>query len=151
MKYLFAIVITTFFVTAAFAQSNAKDDAALTNLIKQMTDAQLAYDAGALDRIFTSDYIEISPAGELDPREKVMGFYNPQSKPAAVPDVFVSELNIRLYGKLAIVIARLNYTVPLLRTAVRSVRATFVCRLEKGVWKIASAQYTWIREPAPKT
>src|ERR1044072_444020 len=66
----------------AFAQSS-KDDEALKSLVRQMTDAQAAYDAATLDKIFTADYIEISPVGEFDPREKVLGFYKPEMKPPA--------------------------------------------------------------------
>jgi uncharacterized protein (TIGR02246 family) len=155
MKYLFAIVITTFFVTAAFAQSNAKDDAALTSLIKQMTDAQFAYDAAALDRLFTADYIEISPAGEFDPRDKVLGFYKPESKPPGnMPKLEISEHSIRTHGNSAIVIVKLTYTMIVDGKVMppRSMRATFVFQKEKSAWKIASSQYTGIRpsQPPPK-
>ena len=48
-----------------------------------MTDAQTNFQPDALDKILTADYIEISPLGEFDPREKVLGFYKPELKPPA--------------------------------------------------------------------
>lgn len=123
-----------------------------------MTDAQMSYQPEALDKIFAADYIEISPVGEFDPREKVLGFYKPEMKPDSskmTATVEATDFSIRHYDKFAIVITRLNYT----RTAGGktlppvSMRATIVCRKEKGEWKIVSAQYTGIRppQPAPKS
>lgn len=152
----FKISVTIFllsFAISASAQATSKDDAALKSLVKQMADAQTAFDAAALDRILTADYIEISPAGEFDPREKVLGFYKPELKPPAnvLPKVELSEYSIRTYGKFAIVIVKLTYatTIDGKTMPPRSMRATFACRQEKGAWKITSAQYTGIRPPQP--
>lgn len=149
IAFIFFLVVTASLVPG---QSSSKSDAALVNLIKQMTDAQLAYDVPALDRIFTSDYIEISPVGEFDPRDKVLGFYKPELKPSGVaPKLEISEHSFRSYGKIAIVIVKLTYTMTVDGKVMppRNMRATFVCRQEKGLWKIASAQYTGIRPPQP--
>jgi len=143
------LIFTLVFIlgsTAALAQT--KDETAVIALVKQLTDAQIKYDAAALDRIFTPDYIEISPKGEFDPREKVLGFYRPENNPgdkfkAAVE---ATSSSFRQYGKVAVLIVQLNY----LMTAdgkplpPRSIRATLICLKNKGVWKIASAQYTGI-------
>ena len=143
--FVFILLASSVFV---FAQT--KDDAALKSLVKQMTDAQSNYKSDALDKIFTADYIEISPIGEFDPREKVLGFYKPEIKPPAdkmSATVEATDFSIRNYGKFAVVITRLNYVItsdgkPL---PPRSIRAMIVCRKEKDAWKIASAQYTGIR------
>ena len=120
--------------------------------MKRVAEAQLAYDAETLNAVFTPDYIEISPAGEFDPRDKVLGFYKPESKPAVGPvmSVGLSEHSIRTYRNIAVVIARISFTATVdgKPTPPRSMRATFVCRQEKGGWKIASAQYTGIRPPS---
>ena len=148
-RLIFALLIIV--GSLSFVSAQSKDDAALKALVKQMTDAQMAFDAAALDRIFTSDYIEISPAGEFDPRDKVLGFYKPELKPPAMPALEISEYSIRNYGKLAIVIAKFTYTMTVdgKPTPPRSMRVTFVCRSEKDAWKIASSQYTGIRPPPP--
>jgi uncharacterized protein (TIGR02246 family) len=149
MKFKVFILIL---ILSGFAFAQSKDDESLKSLVKQMTDAQSAYDAAALDKIFTSDYIEISPVGEFDPREKVLGFYKPELKPPAdkmSATTELTEFSIRNYDKFAVVIVRLNYTITSEGKALppRSMRATIVCRKEKGAWKIASTQYTGIRPP----
>lgn len=138
-----------FFASTASAQS--KDVAALQNLVKQMVEAQAAFDVPALERLTTTDYIEISPAGEFDPREKMLGFYKPELKPKNLTvKNEADEFSIRNYGKTAVVIARLTYLMTMDGKPMppRSIRATYVCRKQKGAWKIASAQYTGIRPPA---
>lgn len=152
LKILFFVLLFSGF--SVFSQSN-KDEEALKSLVRQMTDAQAAYDAAALDKIFTGDYIEISPLGEFDPREKVLGFYKPELKPPAdkmSATTVIEEFSIRVYDrKFAVVIARFNYTITSEGKTLppRSIRATIVCRREKSAWKIASAQYTGIRPPQP--
>ena len=150
-KFVVVVLLILGSVASAFAQANSKNDAALKSLVKQMTDAQIAYDAGALDKLFTSDYIEISPLGEFDPRDKVLGFYKPELKPPAMPALELSDYSIREYEKFAVVILKLTYTMTVdgKPTPPRSMRATIVCRQEKGAWKIASSQYTGIRPPQP--
>lgn len=147
LKILFFLLALS--SVSAFAQS--KEDDALKSLVKQFTEAQQNFDAGLLDKLMTSDYIEISPVGEFDPREKVLGFYKPELKPPAEKMTVATEatdFSIRVYDKIAVVIVRLNYSMtsegkPL---PPRSIRATYVCKKEKTGWKIASAQYTGIRK-----
>lgn len=151
---ILAITFASIGVVSVFTQTQSKDETALKSLIKQMTDAQAAYDAAVLDRIFASDYIEISPAGEFDPREKVLGFYTPKAKAEAGNanvSLDISEYSFRQYDKFAVVIAKFTYTITADGKAMppRSMRAMIVFRKEKGEWKIASAQYTGIRPPTP--
>ena len=144
--FVFLLLLSS---VSVFAQS--KEDEALKSLVKQFTGAQTNYDAATLDKLFTADYIEISPLGEFDPREKVLGFYKPELKPPAEKMSATTEatdFSIRVYKNFAVVITRLNYAItsdgkPL---PPRSIRATIVCKKEKGAWKIASAQYTGIRQ-----
>ena len=105
-KFTIAVVLFLLsFAVAVSAQQSSKDDA-LKSLVTQMADAQTAFDAGALDRILTTDYIEISPAGEFDPREKVLGFYKTELKTPAgvIPKVELSDISLRNYDKFAVVI-----------------------------------------------
>ncbi len=151
MKLKVFVLLLLLSGVSVYAQSK-NDDAALKSLVKQMTDAQGNYDANALDKILTADYIEISPVGEFDPREKVLGFYKPEFKPPAdkmSTALETTDYSIRNDGKFAIVIARFNFTVTSdgKQLPPRSLRAMIVCRKEKGAWKIASAQYTGIRPP----
>jgi ketosteroid isomerase-like protein len=136
-----------------FAQTkhDVKTENDLISTIKQMVDAQSTFDMAALEKLTTADYIEISPLGEFDPREKMLGFYKPELKPKNMEiKNDADEFSIRAYGKFAVVIVRLNFLIATDgKTAPpRSLRATYVCRKEKGAWKIASAHYTGIRPVA---
>jgi uncharacterized protein (TIGR02246 family) len=147
LSTVLAVALT---VGGAFAQAPGADDQALTALVTQLIDAQMRYDAAALDRLFATDYIEISPLGEFDPRDKVLTFYAPSEKPDPTKmsmSAEAAEHSIRSDGKTAIVIARLNFSITLDGKALppRSLRATFVMRKDGEAWKFASAQYTSIR------
>jgi ketosteroid isomerase-like protein len=156
LRVLLLLVVLSFSIGAIRAQNQSgwnKDERELTALVKQMTDAQINYDAAALDKIFAADYIEISPVGEFDSRAKVLGFYSPEANAKAgnaKPTIEANDFSIRVYEKqnFAIVITRLTFlravTLPPF-----NMRATIVCRKEKGAWKIASVQYTGIRPPQP--
>jgi len=152
-KLLLTAVFVLLALSPGFAQS--KDDAALKQLVGQMVGAQMSYDAATLDKLFTADYIEISPVGEFDSREKVLGFYKPELKPDAAKfstSYEASEWSIRSKEKFAVVIVRLDYTITAdgKKMPPRSMRGTLVCVKEKSGWKIASAQYTGIRPPQPQ-
>ena len=150
-KYL---TILTLFLTSTFvAQAQSKDETSIRNAIGAMTTAQSAYDPTALDKLFTADFIEISPIGEFDPRAKVLSFYSPLEKEKsggfeiAVAEEFRS---IRVYGDTAVAIVELTFTMSKdgKTMPARKMMATAVCRKDRGNWKIASVQYTGIRPPA---
>ncbi|HSS18874.1 MAG TPA: nuclear transport factor 2 family protein [Pyrinomonadaceae bacterium] len=129
--------------------NQAEDE--LKALMKRMATAQVKYDSATLDRLFTPDYVEISPIGEVDSREKVLGFYTPEAKskdggPEAV--VEVSEFRLRVYAEFAIVLERLSFSTTIKGKppiAPIVLRVTAVCRKENGVWRVASTQYTAIK------
>ena len=150
----FISIVLLIAASVSVSQAQVKDDQALKALVSQFTNAQTAYDAKTIDSVLTADYIEISPVGEFDPREKVLTFYTPEAKAAAASvaaTVEATEHSIRNYGKFAVVIVRLNYkmTAGGKDLPPRSIRVSYVMRKEKDLWKIASAQYTGIRPPQP--
>jgi uncharacterized protein (TIGR02246 family) len=152
---LFAIFLASAVLGAA--QKESKSDQAIRAAIDSMTTAQSAYDGAALDRLFTGDFIEISPVGEFDPRSKVLTFYTPSEKEKAAGvsvDVAEDFRSIRVYGDTAVAIVELTFSMSKDGKAFppRKMMAKIVCRKERGEWKIASAQYTGIRPsgPAPK-
>lgn len=146
--------------TGIRAQSKIKqnsDKQALTELVKQMVNAQTNFDTEALEKIYAADFIEISPVGEVDPRDETIGFYKPEANPdrdQMKATVTSDEFLIRTYDNFAIVIARITFTAQTGNTPPArppfSLRVTLVCRKEKGSWKINSAQYTGIRLPRPE-
>ncbi|MBK9164709.1 MAG: nuclear transport factor 2 family protein [Acidobacteria bacterium] len=151
--YILAFLALCFFAADSNAQERSAADEPAKALIDRMTTAQAGYDPKTLDAIFTADFIEISPAGEFDPRAKVIDFYKPENAAkAAGISVTVDEdfRSIRFYGDTAIVIAELSFKMTRNGTAlpVRKMMLTAVLRKEKKTWKIASAQYTGVRPPA---
>src|SRR5690606_1490258 len=154
-KFLFIVGFVALFTSAVSAQNTADDDR-LRSLVREMIDAQMSYSPDKLDKIFTSDYVEISPFGEFDERSKVLGFYDPKTKPD--PDKFSSsakfdEFSIRNYGKFAIVIVRVDYTIVSDGKTLppRAMRLMLAFRKIKSEWKIASVQYTGIKPKTPKS
>ena len=148
-----AVVIIASSVSAQSNVKQSKDEQMLTALVKRMTEAQSKFDPTTLEKIYASDYIEVSPIGEVDPREKAIGFYKPQpDMPAnAAPIVTTDEFQIRSYKDFALVIAKFTFTAQagseMAKRPPVSFRATVACRKEKGAWKIASVQATGIRPP----
>jgi uncharacterized protein (TIGR02246 family) len=121
----------------------------LIRTVEEFTSAQRSFDARKLARLTTPDYLEISPAGEVDSREKMLGFYAPDKKTAA-PELAMSDVTVRMFGNAAVLIARISYKVRPPGQPVRTMemRASFVAHRVSGEWKIASTQYTGIRPSA---
>jgi uncharacterized protein (TIGR02246 family) len=150
MRYKHLIALAVVIAAAGAAFGKGGDEDALKALITKMAEAQAAYDPKSLEEVFAADFIEVSPVGEVDSREKVLGFYKPEAKPPADKmslKIETGEFSIRTDGKYAIVIVRFDYQITANGRPAppRSMRATFVCRKEKGRWKIASAQYTGMK------
>lgn len=152
MKY--ALLLLLLLICSFPAAAQTSDEQSLRSVVRSMADAQIAYDAAKLDAIFTKDYIEISPVGEFDPRDKVLSFYKPELKPPAdkmSTAIEIDEYSTRVYGKTAVVIARLTYNITAngKQMPPRSMRVMVVARKERSGWKVASAQYTGIRPSQP--
>lgn len=157
MKSRNITLLAIFFSFTFLVQAQRKDETAIRTAIDTMTTAQVAYDPAALDKLFTADYIEISPAGEFDPRAKVLTFYAPAEKEklgGVSIEVTEDFRSVRTYGDTAVAIVELTFTMSKDGKAFppRKMMATAVCRKERGTWKVASVQYTGIRpsSPAPK-
>lgn len=131
------------------AELNRAPDAPLLAAVHAFSDARANFDAEKLARLLTSDYVEVSPRGELDRRSAVLAFYAPD-KASPAPRMVFSTQDVRRYGDTAIVIGTIEYTVsaPDGATVRRSVRATYVERRVGGRWLMASTQFTGI-PPAP--
>ncbi|HZH29882.1 MAG TPA: nuclear transport factor 2 family protein [Pyrinomonadaceae bacterium] len=153
----FALMLLAFVHTQAAPPTPGADfkfkvEEEILGLVRQLAEAQKNYDAAKLDEILAPDYIEVSPAGEVDSRAKVLGFYAPERKSARQGEMIsygLDEITSRIYGDTAIVVARLPFTIktPDGQNVTRALRCTFVCRKARGKWRIASAQYTGIRPP----
>ncbi len=121
---------------------------AVQDLVRRHVDAQRTFDVAALKTITADNYVEVSPVGEMDSREKMLGFY--AEKKSESPTVQVEEQTTRLFGDTAIVVAKLAYSMNVGGQA-RSfaMRATFVAQKAGANWKMLSTHYTAIRPPKP--
>lgn len=99
--------------------------------------AQGAFDQATLARITAPDFVEISPLGEVDPRDKMLGFYTPDKKQPG-PVITISERDVRVTNGLALVTLRYAF-------GERALRVVYVLRRDAGKWLLVSAQYTPIR------
>jgi len=133
------------FSFSAFSQS--KTDREVIAVAVQAVTAQENYDPATLENIYASDYIEISPKGEIDLRDKAIGFYkvtDVEKAKTQTPKYILDEFNVRKYKDHAIVITRFSVGSKTDKerkpTAVGLV--VYSLRKEKNVWKIYSAQFT---------
>ena len=131
------------------AQSTDPGSAQVAALVQRFIKAQQSFDPATLKDVTTENYLEVSPQGEVDKREAVLGFYDPAHR-VQVPAASVSDENIRIFGETAVDVAAITYTVgePGKASHDVKIRATFLAVRQQGAWKLASAQYTGIRPPA---
>lgn len=119
-------------------------EAAASALVDAYLSAQARFDQRALDALILPGFVEVSPLGEVDAREEVLGFYAPDKKRAA-PPITVSERLVRPLGPdAALVVARLSFAVPDAVGGTRTVamRGVYHARRDARGWRLAAAQYT---------
>ena len=144
-KVIFISVLLVLLSISALSQS--KEDAKVIAIAKQAVMAQENYDPVTLEKIYASDYIEISPKGEIDEREKAIGFYKVEDvemAKAKTPKIILDNFKVRRYREFAIVISR--FSIGSKTDTSRKPREVGIVvhalRKEKGMWKIYSAQFT---------
>lgn len=130
---------------SAVAQPNAGDSNVAADVVQKFLDAQAHFDVPALRALTGDQFVEISPLGEVDPRDRMLGFYAKEAPPGA-PVPVIDERQVRVFGDSAIVTVRITFTV---NAQPRSLRSTFVTHKESGQWKVVSAQHTPMRPTKP--
>jgi ketosteroid isomerase-like protein len=151
-RLLFLVLILTVFTFSGAAQT--KQEAEVINIARQAVEAQQNYDPATLEKLYASDYIEISPKGEIDPREKAIGFYkvaDVEKEKARTPKYILDDFKVRHYGKFALIISRFSIASKTAseRPPTNVGLVLYAMRKEKGDWKIYSAQFTPFPPPAP--
>jgi ketosteroid isomerase-like protein len=143
----YAALISICTVLVPPAQAATDTAAPVTELVQRFTSAQAAMDAPTLAALTADNYIEVSPVGEVDPREKMLTFYVKDDK-RSLPAMKVEDSTTRVLGDTAVVIAKITYS-RVIEGQPRdfSLRSTFVAAKTGGTWKLVSAQYTPIRPP----
>ena len=159
IKPTFATALVKFlqFGTLNSTPQNAqnKQDEEVIAIVKQAVAAQENYDPATLEKIYASDYIEISPKGEIDEREKAIGFYkvpDVEAAKAKTPKYILDEFKVRHYKNYAMVISR--FSIGFKNDATKAPSpvglVVYALRKEKGEWKIYSAQFTPFPPPRPQ-
>jgi uncharacterized protein (TIGR02246 family) len=146
-RFAAALLLTLTALMPCAATATDAADAALLDLVQRHLTAQRTYDVPALAATTSDDFIEVSPLGEVDPRQKMLGFYAvPSTTPA--PTVQLQETMVRVYGDSAIVVAKLAYTMTANgQSREMAMRGTYVAHKTDGVWKLVSTHYNGIRPP----
>lgn len=133
-----------FFSYVAHAQTITVEQA--KNMVEKHVKAQLAFDVEMLNQLTHSRYFEISPVGEFDPKEKMLGFYAKKGS-GLVPELHISDWEVRELATSTVVSARLNYNMTRgEQTRQFAMRASYVLCPEANVDKVCTAHYTPIRE-----
>jgi ketosteroid isomerase-like protein len=148
LPFLFSLAAFAF--CATFAQAALADDAAdVLNLVRQHVAAQTRFDVPALAALTADNYVEVSPLGEVDTREKMLAFYAPEKK-TATPVITVEEPLVRVSGGTAVLIGKLAISVNAGgQQRQMAMRASYVAIKEGANWKLMSAQYTGIAPKRP--
>jgi len=140
-----AAVISACAVLMSSAQAATDGVTSVTELVQRFTKAQAAMDAPTLAALTADNYVEVSPVGEVDPREKMLTFYAKDEK-RVLPAMMVEDSTTRMLGDTAVVIAKITYSHVIEgQPRAFSLRSTFVAEKIGGTWKLVSAQYTPIR------
>ncbi len=138
-------------LAAAILPARAEEvpqQATLLQLVQSYANAQIDFAPAKIDAIVTRDFIEVSPAGEVDTREKVLGFYEPSKKKGDPQRFVASEPVVRVFGNAASVVVMLTGSATVNgEKRSFSFRAGYLAVKDGGQWKLASAQYTGIRPP----
>ncbi len=117
----------------------ADDSADVLNLVRQHVAAQTGFDVPRLAALTTDNYVEVSPMGEVDTREKMLAFYAPEKK-TATPVNTVEEPLVRVTGGTAVLIGKLAISVYAGgQQRQMAMRASYVALKQADVWKLMSA------------
>ena len=148
MTQTLVVLIAIVSMTPRADAQTPRPQAFIEVLLHTFVEAQRAFDVKQLDDVLAQDYVEISPAGEVDPRAEVLSFYAPDKKAANPPAAALDDITTRVYDQTAVTIARLTYQMkgPDGAEMARSMRCVFVTRIVDRKWKLVSTQYTAIRK-----
>lgn len=113
----------------------------LSKLVEEHVAAQAAFDQKKLRELTATEYLEISPRGELDPRSQMLSFY--EHRPAAAsPNVSIQLRSIRHYGPVGILVATLAMGPS---SSPRVMQASYTARCSPSACKLLTVQYTPVR------
>jgi hypothetical protein len=89
-----AAVVAALVLSVTPLHSETDPNTAAIAVADQFVHAQASYDLDALRRLTAENYVEVSPVGDLDSRDRMLGFYAPANKLEGVT-VVLSEPSAR--------------------------------------------------------
>lgn len=98
-------------MVSAEAPKPAADSLALENLAQEYVAAQFGFERARLEAISSPAFVEISPKGEVDERETMLGFYD-SSKARPAPPFELDDVVVRISGNTAVITQRLTIGTP---------------------------------------
>ena len=124
---------------------------ALSQLLDRFAKAQQTFDVATLAELTTENYIEVSPRGEVAPRDKMLSFYAPQHTVDA-PTMSIEEKQVRVFGETGVILAKLTYTMKGMDNQVHTfaLQGTFVASKTSSGWKLVSSSFTPVNTPKTK-
>lgn len=146
MRVFLGIAAASLVSAPVAAQSVEVDTQELGQRAEAFVRVRNQFDQAAMIAMMAPEYQEVSPVGEVDSRERVIGFYAADKKSAA-PPMTITETVARPAGTIGVVTMRIAYTMPGKdgQMQTRALRAGFVARRIKGDWQFVSLQFTPIR------
>ena len=146
MRVFLGIAAASLVSAPVAAQSVEVDTQKLGQRAEAFVRVRNQFDQAAMIAMMAPEYQEVSPVGEVDSRERVIGFYAADKKSAA-PPMTITETVARPAGAIGVVTMRIAYTMPGKdgQMQTRALRAGFVARRIKGDWQFVSLQFTPIR------
>jgi ketosteroid isomerase-like protein len=146
MRVFLGIAAASLVSAPVAAQSVEVDSQKLGQRAEAFVRVRNQFDQAAMIAMMAPEYQEVSPVGEVDSRERVIGFYAADKKSAA-PPMTITETVARPAGTIGVVTMRIAYTMPGKdgQMQTRALRAGFVARRIKGDWQFVSLQFTPIR------
>ena len=146
MRVFLGIAAASLVSAPVSAQSVEVDTQKLGQRAEAFVRVRNQFDQAAMIAMMAPEYQEVSPVGEVDSRERVIGFYAADKKSAA-PPMTITETVARPAGTIGVVTMRIAYTMSGKdgQMQTRALRAGFVARRIKGDWQFVSLQFTPIR------
>jgi hypothetical protein len=113
-------------------------------LIQKFDSAKVSFDPETLSKVIADIYVEVSPTGEIIPRQQFLAFYIPQHKTSSNPNLSSHGWNVKTIKDTAEVLSQVEYDIKTPENTTEHVRlrVIYVAHRYGDDWKLISAQYT---------
>jgi hypothetical protein len=128
-------------VASAVADVN---DIKVIELIQKFDSAKVSFYPETLSKVVADIYVEVSPMGEIIPRQQFLAFYIAQHKTSSNPNLSSHGWNVKTIKDTAEVLSQVEYDIktPESTTEHVTLRVIYVAHRYGDDWKLISVQYT---------